>query len=114
MSYGVIEYNEEGLVKCEICGEYFHRVISHVRQKHNISAIEYKEKFGFDKHKGICSKKSAMLSRQKTLDNYHRCITNNLLVKGKKTRFKKGDKGRTRDKISEQTMIRLKKNILPK
>ena len=114
MSYGIIEYNEEGLVKCEICGKYFNRVSSHVRQKHGISAIKYKETYGFDKHKGICSKKSALLSRQKTLLNYHRCVSVNLLAGGKKTRFKKGDPGRTKDKVSEQTMIRLKKNIFPK
>ena len=26
MSYGKIEYNENGLPKCEICGEHYHRV----------------------------------------------------------------------------------------
>jgi hypothetical protein len=111
MAYGVIEYNEEGLVKCEVCGDYFHRPIAHARQKHDISAKEYKKQFGFDMTKGICSKESAEISRVHNKANYAKVVTKNLLKKGKSTRFKNGDAGRTRDKVSHQTLIALKERF---
>jgi hypothetical protein len=69
-TYGIIQYNNEGKPKCEICGEYFNRVLTHVRQKHEMTQREYKKQFGFDVKKGICSKESADRTRQKTLNNY--------------------------------------------
>ena len=111
MAYGILEYNEEGKPKCEICGKFFNRVISHVRQKHFLNEKEYKKQFGFDLKKGICSKESSEKSRIKTLDNYEKCINQNLKIKGFKNRFKLGDKGRTKDKVSEQTRIRLKERL---
>lgn len=111
MSYGIIEYNEDGQPKCEICGEYFNRVIVHARQKHEINEKEYKKKFGFDLKKGICSKESAEKSRERLFDNYDKCVTGNLLKKGEKSRFKPGSDGRTQDKVSEQTKIRLKERL---
>jgi len=112
MSYGEIEYNENGLPKCEICGEHYHRVIAHVRQVHGLDAREYKLKFGFDLIKGICSRESSEKTRIKTMLHYDNVIGNNLLIGGKKTRFEIGSNGRTRDKISQQTMTRLKSNVV--
>tara|TARA_R110000787_G_scaffold11722_12_gene38531 strand:- start:11126 stop:11500 length:375 start_codon:yes stop_codon:yes gene_type:complete len=103
MSYGEIDYNEYGQPKCEICGEYFDRVSSHVRQKHELSAREYKKKYGLDLSKGICSKVSSEKSREKVYDNYDKVIGNNLVKNGEPTRFKNGSKGRTKDQVSEQT-----------
>ena len=111
MSYGIIEYNEDGLVKCEICSLYFKRPIVHVRQKHFLTEREYKIQFGFDLKKGICSKESSAISREKVLENYDRCIKNNLEIKGAKSRFKKGDPGRTKDQVSAQTKKRLKDRL---
>ncbi len=108
--YGVIEYNEEGMPKCEVCGKFFHRVLSHVRQKHQMNEKEYKANFGFDLHKGICSQESAARTREKTLENYDLCIAKNLIANGKKSRFSKGSAGRTRDKVSHQTRLKLKEN----
>lgn len=107
MAYGIIEYNEDGLPKCEICGKFFDRVISHVRQKHEMNEREYKKEFGFDLKKGICSKESSEKTRVRTLENYDKVIDLNLVTKGVKTRFRQGHEGRTRDKVSEQTRIRL-------
>lgn len=107
--YGIIEYNEEGLPKCEICGQYFKRVLTHVRQKHFIEEREYKQQFGFDLKKGICSKESSKLSREKVFYNYDKMEKN--LSKGEKYRFKKGSKGRTKDKVSAQTKKRLKDRL---
>ena len=107
MAYGIIEYNGEGKPKCEICEEYFDRVAYHVRQKHDMTAMEYKIAYGFDLHKGICSKESQEKSRVKAIENYENVIKCNLINNGKSTRFKAGSKGRTKDKVSEQTRIML-------
>lgn len=106
MSYGIIEYNQNGLPKCEICGQYFKRVLPHVRQKHFMTEREYKIMFGFDVKKGITSKESKEKSREAIMRNYERCITENL-SKGAKYRFKKGSSGRTKNKVSQQTKIML-------
>lgn len=111
MGYGEIEYNELGLPKCEICGEYYHRVTAHARQVHGLSALEYKREFGLDLNKGICSKESSQKTRVQTMSNYDKVIGKNLLISGEKTRFKQGYKGRTKDKISPQTLKRLKANV---
>lgn len=111
MSYGKIEYNDEGQPKCEICGEYFNRVTSHARQKHFINEREYKQQFGFDLKKGICSKESSERTRSKTLSNYEKCIQRNLVTKGSKSRFIQGHGGRTKDMVSAQTKIRLKERL---
>jgi len=114
MAYGEIEYNEEGLPMCEICGKHFKRVVSHARQKHGINEKEYKLTFGFDLGKGICSKESAELSRYWNKQYYNVVVKVNLLDEGRGTRFKKGDPGRTKDKISAQTMRTLKQRAFKK
>ena len=111
MSYGIIEYNEDGMPKCEICGNFYHRILPHARQKHDINEKEYKKAFGLDLKKGICSKESAERTRVKTLDNYEKCIGKNLIKNGINTRFYKGFEGRPKEKVSEQTLIRLKERM---
>lgn len=111
MSYGIIEYNEEGKPKCEICGQHFSRVLSHVRQAHSMNEREYKLQFGFDLGKGICSQASSEKTRLKTLANYDLVIGRNLLIKGENTRIAKGSMGRTKDKVSAQTRIALKDRL---
>lgn len=111
MAYGKIEYDDEGKPICEICGESFKRVTAHARQKHSVSAREYKQMFGLDLRKGICSRESRELSRERLFENYDVSVKRNLLKKGSKSRFKVGSKGRTKDQISEQTLLRLKEGL---
>lgn len=112
MSYGKIEYDQEGNPKCEICGLFFKRVLPHVWQKHEMNQRDYKMLFGFDLIKGICSEKSAAKTRRKTLKNYEKCIRKNLNIRGKSTRFIQGEVGRTKDMVSEQTRNRLRQRII--
>ena len=105
MAYGIIEYNQDGLPKCEICNKYFKRVITHVRQKHFMTEREYKLSYGFDLKKGIISKESKQKSRDAVIKNYDLCIEN--LSKGAKYRFKKGYAGRTKEQVSAQTKLML-------
>ena len=110
MAYGIIEYNDLGEPKCEICGKFFNRVITHARQKHDINAREYKIQFGLDLKSGVCSKESSERTRIKTLSNYEKCINKNLLQKGSKTRFAKRDKYK-KSYVSEQTKIMLRERV---
>lgn len=114
MAYGIIEYDDDGNPVCEICKKSFKRVLAHVRQKHFMNEREYKLQFGFDLGKGICSKDSSEKSRIKTLENFNKCIANNLLTKGATTRFVINSSGRTKDKVSEQTRKRLKARLKTK
>lgn len=107
MAYGVIEYNADGLPKCELCGKCFNRVLSHVRQKHAMTEREYKIMFGFDLVKGITSAQSREKSRQAVLNNFEKVVEKNLIKNGEQSRFKKGSEGRTRDQVSEQTKLML-------
>ena len=111
MSYGVIEYDQDGKPICEICKKSFNRVLSHVRQKHDMSEREYKLTFGFELTKGICSIESAERTRIKTLANYSRVIAKNLLKAGKRTRYVKGGHGRTKDMVQEETRLKMIKRL---
>jgi hypothetical protein len=107
MTLGIIKYDDEGRPVCQICGKSFQRILPHVRQKHFLSEREYKIKLGLDLNKGICSKESAERTRIKTLENFDKVVTGNLLKGGQKSRFKKGSEGRRKNKVSEQTKIML-------
>ena len=111
MSYGIIEYNAEGLPKCEICGKHFARVLTHVRQKHFMTAREYKIMYGFDLKKGILSEATKAKSQESVKLNYDLVVTHNLINQGNKSRYENGHKGRTKDLVSEQTRIALKKRL---
>lgn len=111
MKKGIIEYDKSGKPICHICGKAFDRVTTHARQVHGISAREYKLKFGLDLKKGICSINSKNKSSKAVFCNYEKCINSNLLEKGKNNRFVNGCKGRTKEKVSEETRIRLKQRL---
>lgn len=109
MAYGKIEYNEDGLPMCEICGGFYNRVLVHARQAHNIEEREYKQQFGLDLKKGICSKESATKSRIAVYNNLDQVEKN--LEKGAKYRYTEGSEGRTKEMVSAQTKARLKERL---
>jgi len=102
---GEISY-VDGKPACHICGKSFHRLMSHVRQKHNMTALEYKKKFGLNTGRGITSNESSQKSREAVYSNPD--IIEALTENGKKTRFKLNSEGRTKDKVSLQELNRLK------
>jgi len=107
MPYGQVLYDVNGKIFCEICGKAFDRVLSHARQKHGLTALNYKQRFGLDTTLGLCSEKSKAKSKAKVYENYDRCITANLVKGGAKTRYTPGHAGRTGDKLSKQSKDRL-------
>lgn len=116
-NYGEVTYNEDGKPICHICGKAYNKILTHAWQVHKICAREYKEKFGLDVIKGIMSEESTKIARQRAFENAEVVIEKNLILGGKRTRFVKGSKGRTKDKVSAQTLKRLIKqarSIKPK
>ena len=86
--HGKIEYDINGKIICHICGRAYTRLGSHIKESHNMTIKEYKEKFG------LCA------SARTTTDDYSNKMRNHaynndmdkqLIESGKKTRFKKGD-----------------------
>lgn len=105
---GEIKYDNQGRPICHICGRAYNKLMQHARYKHHLSAIEYKKMFGLNLNKGIISKTSKDILRMHVEKNYANVVENNLLVNGKKSRFKKGHEGRTKDKLSLQALNDLK------
>ena len=90
---GRIELDERGYVICHICGRAYERLGSHVRESHNMTVKDYKEKFG------LCN--SAKLTGQQYHDHmrkvaYENGMVERLLASGVNTRFAKGE-SRTRN-----------------
>ncbi len=107
---GEIHYDKEGKPICHICGKSFKKLLSHVWQKHKMSAYDYKKHFGLETTKSIMCKESIEIARQRNLENYDKVVKNNLIRKGENTRFKEGYKGRTKDQVSPMTAKKLKEN----
>ena len=108
---GELKYDELGRPICHICGRAFNKLLTHVKQRHKMTPEEYKETFGLENGKGIVSDKFREVARQNVLDNYDVVVTENLMNKGTKTRFKSGCKGRTKDQVRLQTKNKLREHI---
>ncbi len=108
---GEIAYDEMGRPICHVCGRAFDKLLTHAKQRHNMSAAEYKEKFGLDSTKGVISEKTRTTLHNNVMINYDKVVVENLKVKGEGTRFKKGNTGRTKDKVRLQTKNRLTEHI---
>jgi len=108
-------YNHKPTIKCLECGKKFVRVCSHVWQVHGLTAREYKKLHGLDVKRGIATEEYREVMRDHVFKNGDKSIAKNLIEKGKKSRFKKGDD--TNYKRSKQTQTRLEKhfitNVLP-
>jgi hypothetical protein len=67
--------------------------------------------FGLDTNKGTTCEETKNILREHAYNNYEKVIKVNLLNKGKENRYIKGHKGRTIDKLSEQTKRVLLNNL---
>lgn len=97
---------EKGKIQCKICGSWYWQLGSHVVQRHDITARDYRIKFGFDYKTGkeTTAKHLRELYKKQALENG----TYKNLRKGICFRFIKGDERAGRYKRSKQTMERLR------
>ena len=109
--YGEVKYDYRGYPICHICGKSFKKLLSHVWQKHGLTAYEYKKQFGLDTTKGIIYEGTRKKLQKSVSRHYNLVVIKNLIKGGEKTRFKEGSKGRTKDQVSEQTRKMLSDHI---
>lgn len=84
---GTIAYDEQGKVICHICGKSFVRLGSHIKENHEMTINEYKERFG------LCKRtKTTEKSYSDTMSRYakNNGMDQQILQAGKTTRIQKG------------------------
>lgn len=117
--YKYIEYRKEygrrrrgmqanGKLQCLICMRWYRKVLSHVWQCHGVLAHEYKDTFGIEQGKGLIDSEQREALREHVKANADVVVKNNLINKGKMTRFKKGDREIGRYKRSAETLEKLR------
>jgi hypothetical protein len=90
--------------KCLICGRYYIQVGSHITQKHNLTAREYREYFRLEVKRGILPEWFRKLKGDQALING----TYKNLKKGKKYWFVPGDTSAGKYERSPITLAKLK------
>lgn len=86
--HGRINHDANGKVICHICGRAYTRLGSHVKESHDMSIEEYKEKFG------LCKRaKTTEINYSKIMHGYAKAykMDERLLVVGQATRIKPGE-----------------------
>lgn len=76
-----------GKIQCLMCKGWYIQLGSHVRQRHNMSALEYKQKFDLPTSRGIIPRWYREVKGEIALENG----TYKNLESGASTRYKKGD-----------------------
>lgn len=84
--YGIIaEDLESGRLQCHICGNWFKHFGSHLKNKHNISSKEYKDRFGLLSRTALVCKEGRV-RQSKVMSEVKKRYT----TFGIKTRYRKG------------------------
>lgn len=79
-------------IQCLICGKWYYKPAQHTYQTHHVDAYSYKKAHELDTTKGLITEETRELLRQHAKDNAPIVIDQNLIAKGKRTRFQRGDK----------------------
>jgi len=93
--------------QCAICGKWYKLVTYHVAQKHKMLARDYKKMQGLDIKHTLAPQWWIEEKRAQALA-HPEMIQHNLITKGKRHRFKKGDKSIGRYERSAESIARLK------
>lgn len=104
---GEVVYDHLDRPVCHICFKGYRKLCAHTFNTHKITAKDYKKKYQLESSKGIISAATRKILQEHNKTNYKVVVVENLIVNGKDTRFKHGDKGRTRDKVTLQTYKKL-------
>lgn len=85
--HGKIKYDSNGKVICHICGRAYTRLGSHVKESHNMTIDEYKEKFGLCKRTKTTENKYSQIMHDYAKEYK---MDERLLIVGQATRIKCG------------------------
>jgi hypothetical protein len=105
--YIPVRYDTEWKVICELCDKSFNKLWSHLRMTHRMLTSDYRKQFWLDRCAKLMSEFSIDLARERNKENYELVVKENLIARWVKTRYKEGDKWRTLDKMSPQTIKRV-------
>lgn len=103
--YGEITYTENGDVICPFCGKAFRKIGMHFYYSHKMTSDEAFKKAGWDRNARATNINYREHMRSVLQD---KCVTENLLNAGMKTRFSVGSMGRPKEKISQMTLNRMR------
>lgn len=92
---GRIEYDYRGFVVCHICGRAYKRLGSHIKESHNMTIAEYKEKFELCNNSKTTEKS---YSKQMSDYAYKYNMPEQLKRAGFNTRIKKGETDKRKGK----------------
>ncbi|MDF0718312.1 hypothetical protein PY092_19285 [Muricauda sp. 334s03] len=93
------KFNTKGQPICEICGLAYDKLLQHVSMGHGISAFDYKRRFNLNPRQGIQTAKLTTQARKRVKRNFKTVVLDNLIVKGRDTRFKKGNQHTDIEKV---------------
>lgn len=93
--HGRIRHDKNGKVICHICGRAYTRLGSHVREAHNMSIEEYKEKFGLCKRAKTTERSYSNMMHSYAKENK---MDERLLIVGQATRIKLGENDKRKGK----------------
>jgi len=110
-NYGEITYTPNGDCICPFCGKAFRKLGLHFYYSHGLLSKDAHEKAGWDHNAKATNPDYRELMRSKLKI---KCVTYNLLYKGKKTRFHKGHPGRPKEKVSAMSLRSLKTRLIKK
>jgi len=100
----IAEVPAKNKIQCLICNKWYVQVGSHIWNRHNMTAREYREQYGFDVKKGQLPEDYRKLKADQAIE----CGGYKNLKKGKKYWFKKGQEGPGKYTRSDETLERLK------
>ena len=87
---GRIAYTPEGEVVCHICGQAHSKLGNHIYYVHGISVNQYKEYFKLPKRCKLTSRQYQNKMIKYNQQHKEQVVDDNLIKKGKTTRFYKG------------------------
>ena len=107
-AYNHAKWNKyaKGKFQCPFCKGWYNALLYHVRQRHDMSASEYKKRFGLNRSHSIITPSLKERKREAVFENG----TVENLKKGAHMRFVKGDTQAGRYERREETLQILKKN----
>jgi hypothetical protein len=106
--YKEIIRNDKSLFKCPFCGEWFKALAYHTNQKEGVKGKTLRHMMGLKSNYQLTTPQIKQRHKDIVLQNKQSHINKNLLIKGKKTRYKKGTPGHKKKNWSNQAINELK------
>ena len=103
-SYKEIIRDDKLKFKCPFCGLWFNGLAYHTNQAHDITGKELRRMMGLKSKYQLITPSLKERHREIVLSNSDSHIKNNLLLKGKNTRYKDNHIGHIKEKWSNQAI----------